>query len=174
MKRPIRGLLAAPIVVLAAAVPALLPTAANAEGTATHGTVTAPNGIAYEAEGEQAFAQQLAAHQISAVVINKRARSLRITLTDGRHVLAHYPRKGESRVAAQLKRAGVRYSVLSPAQAESEIKAQARKKGVHHKLRYIAGGILLVVIIVVGVVLYINRRRRRTDEVPAGVQAPSG
>jgi hypothetical protein len=161
------------MLVLAGAAPALLAPAANAE-TPVGSTVKAPNGIAYVVESEATFLGQLASHQVSAVVINKAARSVHITLADGTHVLAHYPRRQEPRVAKQLKRAGVHFSVLSPAEGKAELRALAKKKGVHHKLRYIAGGILLLVIVVVGLVLYINRRRKRTDEVPAGAQAPSG
>jgi hypothetical protein len=115
--------------------------------------------IVYQSETEAAFEQQLAAGQIQAVTVNKRIRSLRITLTDGRHVLARYPAKQEPRVIAQLKGKGVPVTVLGKTQAQAELK----KKTVHHKLRYIAGGILLVVIIVVGTVLLINRRRQREE-----------
>jgi hypothetical protein len=34
---------------------------------------------------------------------------------------------------------------------------------VHHKLRYIAGGILLGIIVIVGAVLFVRRRTRALD-----------
>ena len=116
--------------------------------------------IAYQSESEAAFEQQLAGGQIQAVTINKRLRSLRITLKDGRHVLARYPPKQEPRALAQIKGKGVPVTVLGKTQAEAELK----NKPVHHKIRYIVGGVLLAVIIVVGTVLLINRRRRQRED----------
>ena len=54
-------------------------------------------------------------------------------------------------------------TVLTPAEAASEV-VNASKKPVHHKLRYIAGGILVVVIVVVGAVLIVNRKRGREQQ----------
>jgi hypothetical protein len=121
-----------------------LAVAAGAEGTVT-----------YTHESLQEFEKQLAAKQIQAVTINKRVRSLRVTLKDGRHVLARYERKGEPKVAAALAAKGVPVTVLKPAAAAKEVPKKA------HKLRYIAGGILILVIVVVGTVLYVDRRRKR-------------
>jgi hypothetical protein len=115
--------------------------------------------ISYEHESEQAYQSQLAGHEIASVTINKRLRTLRITLKDGRHVLARYPKKTEPEVAAKLKASGAAVAVLSKAQAENE----AKKVPVHHKIRYIAGGILIAVIVIVVGVLLINRRRRVAD-----------
>jgi hypothetical protein len=44
--------------------------------------------------------------------------------------------------------------------AIAQVKPKAAAKPVHHKLRYIAGGILVVVIVVVLAVLLIDRRRK--------------
>jgi hypothetical protein len=121
---------------------------------ATPAALTAP--IVYQDESYAEFQQQLASGQIRAVTINKRLASLRVTLEDGRHVLAKYAHKGEPAAVAALAAKHVPVTVLSPAQAKSEIP----KKAVHHKLRYIAGGILIVLIVVVGAVLYARSRRR--------------
>ena len=51
-------------------------------------------------------------------------------------------------------------SVLTPEAAQKE----AERKPVHHKLRYIAGGILILVILIVGGVLLVFRRRRLAAE----------
>jgi hypothetical protein len=112
--------------------------------------------IAYQDESYAEFQQQLASGQIQAVTINKRLASLRVTLKDGRHVLAKYAHKGEPAAAAALAAKHVPVTVLSPTQAKSEVP----KKAVHHKLRYIAGGILIVLIVLVGGVLYIRSRRQ--------------
>src|SRR5438477_9796496 len=91
-------------------------------------TMAAPETISYEHEGEAAFRQQLAAHQIRSAIINKRLRSLRLTLKDGRHVLARYPPHAEPKVARELKAKRVHVTILSKEQAES----QAKKARRHH------------------------------------------
>ena len=110
--------------------------------------------VIYKPETFAEYQTQLNAGQIQEVVINKRLRSMRITLKDGTHVLARYAPKQEPATSAALKAKGVTVSVLKRAEAEKEVP----KKG--HKLRYIAGGILVVVLIVVGVVLFIDRKRK--------------
>jgi hypothetical protein len=112
--------------------------------------------IVYQDESYAEFQQQLAGGQIQSVTINKRLASLRVTLENGRHVLAKYAHKGEPAAVAALAAKHVPVTVLSPAQAKSEVP----KKAVHHKLRYIAGGVLIVLILLVGGVLYIRSRRQ--------------
>jgi ATP-dependent Zn protease len=112
--------------------------------------------IAYQDESYAEFQQQLASGQITAVTINKRLASLRTTLKDGRYVLAKYGHKEEPKVAAALAAKHVPVTILTPAAAKSE----APVKAVHHKLRYIAGGILILLIVVVGAVLVMRSRRR--------------
>jgi len=138
----------------AAKLASLLVVLACAALIATPAVLAAP--IVYQDESYAEFQQQLANGQIQAVTINKRLASLRVTLEDGRHVLAKYAHKGEPVAAAALAAKHVPVTVLSPAQAKSEVP----KKAVHHKLRYIAGGILIVLIVVVGAVLYARSRRQ--------------
>jgi hypothetical protein len=114
--------------------------------------------ITYEHESEAAFAQQLAAKQIQSATINKRLRIVHLRLTDGRYVLARYPKHQAPQTAAKLKAHGVAVTVLSKADAEKEAKA---KKPIHHKIRYIVGAVVIAVIVIVGAVLLVNRRRRR-------------
>jgi hypothetical protein len=116
--------------------------------------------VTYTKEGQQAYEQQLAAGEIREATINKRLRRMRMTLKDGRHVFYRYPPKGEPAVAAQLKAKHVPVTVLTPAQAKRE----ASKIPRHHKIRYIAGGVLVAVILIVGAVLLINRRRKYAME----------
>ncbi len=127
----------------------LAPSASAAEGT-----------IVYTHESLSAYEQQLASGQIQAATFNKRVRSLHLTLKDGRHVLVKYAAHGEPALAAQLQAKKIPVSVLKPAEALNEQK----KTPVHHKIRYIAGGILIAVIIIVGAVLLINRRRKAAIE----------
>ncbi len=111
---------------------------------------------AYQPESLATYEQQLAGGQIASVTVNKRLRSLRVTLKDGRYVLAKYKPKGEPEAVASLQAKHVPVTVLLPAQAKAEVP----KKAVHHKLRYIAGAIVIVVIVIVGAVLFISRKRR--------------
>ena len=116
--------------------------------------------IKYEHESQQTYEQQLAGGQIKEATFNKRVRSVHLTLNDGRHVLFKYPAKAEPGIAAQLQAKHVPVTVLKPAEAARE----AKKTPVHHKLRYIAGGILVAVIVIVAVVLLFDRRRKAAME----------
>jgi hypothetical protein len=112
----------------------------------------------YQKESEAEFQRQLSAGLIREAIINKHIRTVRITLTDGSRWLARYPPKQEPRVRSELRSKGVRVTVLTPTAAKAE---EAKKPvHVHHKLRYIALGIVIAVIVVVGGVLMYNRRRR--------------
>jgi hypothetical protein len=117
----------------------------------------AQGAITYQKESEAEFTQQLASGQIAAATVNKRLRTIRITLKDGRHVLAKYPRHQEPRVVAELKAKGVHVSVLGKTQAVAEEKKLPKK----HKLRYIVGGVLIAIVVVVGGVLLYRRTRLR-------------
>jgi hypothetical protein len=121
--------------------------------------LAAPAGAAptYQKESEAEFRQQLAAGQIREATINKRIRTIRIVLRDGSRKLARYPAKQEPRVRAELKAKRVKVTVLTPAQSSAAV----AKKPVHHKLRYIVGGIALGAIVIAGGVLLYNRRRLR-------------
>jgi len=139
-------LVAGALVCLALVLPAV---ASAAEGASIH----------YTDETLRQYEQQLNGGQVESVTINKRLRSLRVTLKNGSHVKARYKAKGEPEQAAKLESKHVPFNILTPAGAEAE----AKKVPVHHKLRYIVGGALLVVIVLVGGVLY-YRRRGQEDE----------
>lgn len=66
------------------------------------------------------YESQLAAGRVREVTINKRLRTVRVTLSDGRHMLAHYAAHQEPRVVAQLRAKGVPVTILSRAQAIGE------------------------------------------------------
>jgi hypothetical protein len=142
-RRPLIATARACVALLACAL--LLPIAA---------AVAAPP--AYQAESLSTYEQQLGGGQIASVTVNKRLRSLRVTLKDGRYVLAKYAPKGEPAAVAALQAKHVPVAVLTPAQAKREVP----KKVDHHKLRYIALAIVVVVIVIVGAVLFISRKRR--------------
>jgi len=129
----------------------LLPTtvASAAEGT-----------VHYAKESLSEYEHQLTAGQIAAATINKRIATVRLTLKNGEHFLVHYGKHQEPTIAAALAAKHVPVTLLKPA----EQIAEAKKTPVHHKLRYIAGGILIAVIVVVGAVLLVDRRRKAAME----------
>ena len=70
-----------------------------------------------------------------------------------------YPKGQEPRVRKQLAAKHIPVTVLT----HSAAVAEANKKPVHHKLRYIAGGIVLALIVIAGVVLLARRQRTQAD-----------
>jgi translation initiation factor IF-1 len=116
--------------------------------------------IVYEPVSETVFLHELDSGQVAAATINKRARSVRVTLKDGSYVKVKYPKHDEPHMYAVIKSHGVPVTILSATQAKAELKG----KPVHHKLRYIIGGVLIVVIVIVVAVLLLHRRRRRREE----------
>ncbi len=148
MNAPIKGLASVVVALCLAAAGPLASVATAAEGTT----------IVYAPESEATFKQQLDAKKIESVVINKRLRSMRITLKDGSHVLAKYPKKQSEAAIAELRAKGVAVTVLSKHAGQERA---GKGKSAHHKIRYIVGGVLIVVILLVIAVLLFNRRRRR-------------
>ncbi len=116
--------------------------------------------IKYAPESFAQYQKQLNEGKIKAVTINKRVRSLRVTLSDGSYVLAKYAAHEESKIDSALQAKGVQVTILKPAEAAKEVK----KAPVKHKLRYIAGVIVIVVVIVVGLVLFVDRKRKLERE----------
>jgi ATP-dependent Zn protease len=110
----------------------------------------------YQNESLKEFQQQLAGGQIQSVTINKRLRSLRVTLKDGRYVIATYARHEEPKIAASLAAKHALVTVLT----ETEALKEAKEKPVHHRIRYILGAVVIVVIVLAGGVLIVKRRRQ--------------
>jgi ATP-dependent Zn protease len=158
---------------LAACLALVLPSpAAMAAAGATTGAAGAPeSSAAYQKESEATFEGQLASGQIAAARINKRRRSVRIRLKDGRHVFVKYPAKQEPRLRAELQAKGVPVKVLQKSEALAEQKAKPH----HHKLRYIVGGAVLLLIAILGTLFYFWRRRKRQrrEREPAVAAEPS-
>jgi hypothetical protein len=113
--------------------------------------------IVYTHESATEFAKQLTAREVESVIVNKRLRTLRATLSDGRHVSASYPKHERAATVARLKAHGAAVTILTKKQAAKEV-----KKSKHHtRIRYIIGGAVILVIVVAAAVLLVNRRRRR-------------
>jgi hypothetical protein len=123
-------------------------------------SLAAEGAVHFQKESFQEYEKQLAAAQIAEATFNKRVRSIHVTLKDGRHMLVHYAKGEEPKLLAQLQAKGIPVTIEKPAQAAAE----AKKIPVHHKLRYIVGGIVVAIVIIVGAVLLIDRRRKRARE----------
>jgi ATP-dependent Zn protease len=127
--------------------------------------ITVPAGAAARAkitESYAAFQGQIKGGKVRRVTFNKKAHTAHITLTSGKHELVSYPSHDEPQIAASLQAKGAAVKVQKA--------KKTTKPAVHHKLRYIAGGVLVVLIVIVAVVLGLNRRRPQADE-PAGARA---
>ena len=109
-------------------------------------------------ESYTTFQTQLASGQVRAVTFNKKAHSLHITVTKGGPFLASYPPLQYKTISAQITAKGV------PVTIEHVTKTGTPAPAAHHKLRYIAAGVLVVVVIVIVLVLGLNRRRPPADE----------
>jgi hypothetical protein len=127
-------------------------------------SVASAAAVRFTHESFQDFQRQLSAGQVKAVTFNKKAHTVHVTLGDGRHVLASYPPREEPSLAAQIQAKG----------ATVTVQKKNKAKAVHHKLRYIAAGVLLVLIVIVAAVLALNRRRPPAREpVPGAAGAAS-
>lgn len=113
----------------------------------------------YTKETISQYESQLKAGEIQSVVVNKRTRSLRVTLKDGTHVFAKYGKKEGPKYYAAVTAKGIPLTFLSPTAAKKEQEHAAK----HHKIRYIVGGVLIVVIVIAVVVLLMRRRRPEED-----------
>jgi predicted PurR-regulated permease PerM len=129
--------------------------------------IVAPAGAAaihFEKESLQAYQAQLHHGQVHALTFHAGTPSghLHISLNNGGHMTVTYAPAEQAKLVAQAQAANARVKIATP--------VTKKTAAVHHKLRYIAGGILILVIVVVLVVLLIGRRRAIVDEGPA----PSG
>ncbi len=106
------------------------PAPARAEGLGTGSSTTEkppgeqPAGervTAYVPESFAAYEAQLASGQVREVTFNKRIRTVRVTLTDGRHVKAKYARGEFVRTMDQLTSKHVPATILTRTEAEQEV-----------------------------------------------------
>lgn len=122
----------------------------------------APAAPAPTTESYQALLGQINARQIRSAVINRKAHLVKVVLDDGSVQRVDYPPAEERTLSDSLRAHG----------AGVKIAKKKAKKAVHHKLRYIAAGIVGA-IVVVGLVLLILRGRRPPEPVHEGEPAPS-
>jgi hypothetical protein len=111
--------------------------------------------IHFQRESYQAFLGQLRKGEVHAVVLHPQGYKAHISLDNGGHMTVTYPPSEVANLEAQAHAKGASFAVAT---------ATHKATAVHHKLRYIAGGLLIVVILVVLVVLLVGRRRALVDD----------
>jgi hypothetical protein len=129
----------------------------------------AATAIHFQRESLPALEKQLHGHEVHALVFHPTPAPghIHASLNSGAHMSIVYAASEQAHLVAVAQAEGARVTVA---------KSTATKKTVHHKLRYIAGGILVAVIVVVAVVLLVDRRRKlreTADGGGGGAPAPS-
>jgi hypothetical protein len=111
--------------------------------------------IHFQSESLPALEAQLGKHEVHAVTFHPTPAPghIHVSMNDGRHYTVLYTTSEQAQLVALARANGARYALAT-------VKPKAAAKGVHHTLRYIAGGIVIVVIIVVAAVLLVDRRRK--------------
>jgi hypothetical protein len=114
--------------------------------------------IHFQSESLTALEAQLGHHEVRALSFHSGPAGaatghIHASLKDGQHMTVLYPTSEQAQLIALARTDSTRVTI-------AKAKAKAAKPAVHHKLRYIAGGILVVVIVVVVAVLLIDRRRK--------------
>jgi hypothetical protein len=124
-------------------------------GLAMSATALAATAIHFEPESLPALEGQLHHGQVHALSFHPSATTghIHVSLNDGKHMTVAYVNSEQAHVIALANAAGTPVVI-------AQAKPKAAAKPVHHKLRYIAGGILVLVVIVVLAVLLIDRRRK--------------
>ncbi len=128
--------------------------------------------IHFEPETVAALEGQLHHAQVHAISVHPASGTghIHVSLNDGRHMTVAYASAEEAHLLAIARAEGTPVVI-------AKAKPKAAAKPAHHKLRYIAAGILVIVIIVVAAVLLIDRRRKLSegggDEAGEGASVPS-
>lgn len=136
----------------------LLPAAACAAvATLAALTLLAPSALAthFEHESYQALLAQLHKREIVAVVLHPSGPVVHAATRNGKEFTIAYTQAEVAPLRAAAGAGGSSFTIAT---------AKPASKTVHHKLRYIAGGVLIVVIVIVLVVLLLGRRRAIEEE----------
>jgi hypothetical protein len=122
---------------------------------ASASSALAATAIHFQPESLTVLEGQLGHHEVHALTFHEATGTghIHASLNDGRHVTVVYSTSEQARLLALARADGTPVAVAA-------VKPKPAKTTVHHKLRYIAGGILVVVIIVVVGVLFVDRRRK--------------
>ena len=158
IRAPIIALLSATALLSAPIVLVLAPNA-GAEGTTV---------IHFQPEGQPPLEVQLHKHEVHALTFHPTPTPghVHVSMNDGRHYTVLYTSTAEQEHLVALARTdGTAVTVAT---------VTAKSKATHHKLRYIAAGILIVVIAIVAAVLLIDRRRKLREEEAQGAPSTPG
>jgi len=109
----------------------------------------------FQQESYQELLAQLHHREVVALVLHPQGYKAHASLSNGSHVTVTY-------TPAEVPL--LRGAALAARSSFTIATSKPKSKAVHHKLRYIAGGILIVVIVVVLVVLLVGRRRALEEE----------
>jgi hypothetical protein len=132
----------------------------------------AATAIHFQSESLPALETQIGHHEVHALSFHPGTGTghIHASLNDGRHMTVIYATSEQPQLITKARAEGIRVTI-------AKAKPKAAKPAVHHKLRYIAAGILVVVIVVVAAVLLIDRRRKLGegggDRVADSAPAPS-
>ncbi len=154
--RVVRAGLASVLLALATAL--VLAVSASAESTTV---------IHFTPESLSALEAQLHKHEVHAVTFHPTPQPghIHVSMNDGKHYTVVYTTTAEQEhLVAVARTDGAVVTVAT---------AKTKSKATHHKLRYIAAGILIVVIVIVAAVLLVDRRRKLREEEAEGASAPS-
>lgn len=124
-----------------------------AEGAQAAEEPTSGAAVRFQRESAGAFHRQLADHTIRSATFNVLADHLHLLMKDRRLMLVDYRPAEKAKIEGQLRAAGVLITA-----------ERATAAPVHHKLRYILGGVLIVAIVAVTIVLLLGRRRKLAQE----------
>jgi hypothetical protein len=123
------------------------------------GTIAAPTRAAttahFQRENYQMLLVQIRRGEVHALVLHPQGYKAHASLDDGGHFTATYPPTEVGQLQALARAHNASFTVA---------KATHTATTAHHKLRYIAGGILIVVILVVLAVLLVGRRRALSED----------
>jgi hypothetical protein len=121
--------------------------------TALPGSASAA-GFHFLPEGLPALHTQLRRHEVHALTFHPAPAPghIHVSMNNHGHFTVIYAASEQPQLIALAQANGARYQVIVA-------KPKAATKAVHHKLRYIAGGILVLVIVAVLLVLLMGRRR---------------
>jgi hypothetical protein len=147
----------------------LLPAALAALATLA---LLAPSALAthFQSEGYAQLLAQLHKREIVAILLHPSGPVAHASGRNGQHYTVAYTQAEVAPLRAAAGAGGSSFAIAT---------AKPKSKAVHHKLRYIAGGVLIVVIVVVLVVLLLGRRRAIDEEGPgagdvASASPPAG
>lgn len=119
------------------------------------GSAAAGTAVHFQHESYAALLAQVRKGEVHAVVLHPSGPKAHAALDDGGHVSATYPLGEATKLGDEVRAHGGSFAIAT---------SKSKTGSVHHKLRYIVGGIVIVVILIVLAVLLIGRRRALAED----------